>query len=393
MKNLRIAAGVFAMVVAMTSVASSETFTVTTDADSGVGSLREAINLANANGEADEIVFASDFKVFVHSPLPEITSVIVITGNGWDRSAIIGSKRLANGRSANDVRIFSVAPTGKLILDSVMLRNEGLSADSSGVSNDGEFVFRNSRVEKTLTAYGGPGEVSFDRELQSVNENAGVATIGVTRWDGYDGEVSVEYATSDGTALDGIDYTGTSGVLTWSNFDYGTKTFDVDIINNGVTDGDRTVNLGLSNPTGGVTITNPSAVLVITDDDGGTGPCVQDLENGVVCLRNGRFEFTGSWTDFSNPPVTNPLIWTPVEDINATAGFQNNPSGIQIVMRVADGCQLTGTWWVWLGGFTDAGWNIRVRDTVTGMQATYTKPPQGGVFPTTQRDLETFLCE
>jgi len=125
----------------------------------------------------------------------------------------------------------------------------------------------------------------------------------------------------------------------------------------------------------------------------GGGDCVQDLENGVVCLRNGRFELTGTWTDFSDPPATNPLIWTPVENINATAGFQNNPTGIQIVMRVADGCQLTGTWWVWLGGFTGAGWDIRVRDTVTGKQAIYTKPPQGTEFPTTQRDMETFTCD
>ena len=88
------------------------------------------------------------------------------------------------------------------------------------------------------------------------------------------------------------------------------------------------------------------------------GPCVQDLDEGVVCLRNGRFEFIGTWTDFATPAAIRPLIWTPVENINATAGFQNNPSGIQIVMRVADGCSLTGTWWVWLGGFTDAGWNI-----------------------------------
>ena len=120
--------------------------------------------------------------------------------------------------------------------------------------------------------------------------------------------------------------------------------------------------------------------------------CVQDLDGGVVCLRSGRFEFTGTWTDFANPANTLPLIWTPVENINATAGFQNNPSGIQIVMRVADGCSLTGTWWVWLGGFTDAGWNITVRDTVTGNQRNFSKSRQGGVFPTTTRDSTTFTC-
>jgi hypothetical protein len=125
----------------------------------------------------------------------------------------------------------------------------------------------------------------------------------------------------------------------------------------------------------------------------GGDDCVQDLEHGVVCLRNGRFELTGTWTDFASPPNTNPLIWTPVEDINATAGFQTNPTGIQIVMRVADGCQLTGTWWVWLGGFTDAGWDITVRDTVTEIQKDFSKPRQAGEFPTTTRDSATFTCD
>ncbi len=136
------------------------------------------------------------------------------------------------------------------------------------------------------------------------------------------------------------------------------------------------------------------ALYAVVEDasGGGGGSCNQDLANGVVCLRDGRFEFTGTWTDFANPPNTQPLIWTPVQGINATAGFQNNPSGIQIVMRVADGCGLTGTWWVWLGGFTDAGWDIRVRDTATGKQRTFTKARQGGTFPTTLRDSTTFTC-
>ena len=125
---------------------------------------------------------------------------------------------------------------------------------------------------------------------------------------------------------------------------------------------------------------------------GGSGTCTNNLTNGVVCLRNKRFEFTGTWTDFANPANTKPLIWTPVEDINATGGFQNNPSGIQVVMRVADGCSQTGTYWVWLGGFTDAGWSISVRDTTTGRQKTFNRTRQSGAFPTTLRDATTFTC-
>ena len=137
---------------------------------------------------------------------------------------------------------------------------------------------------------------------------------------------------------------------------------------------------------------NCSNGVQVTVGGGGGGSCNQDLNGGVVCLRSGRFELIGTGTDFANPPNTFPVIWTPVENINATAGFPNNPSGIQIVMRVADGCSRTGTWWVWLGGFTDAGWNIRVRDTVTGRERTFTKARQGGVFPTTLRDSTTFTC-
>ena len=123
------------------------------------------------------------------------------------------------------------------------------------------------------------------------------------------------------------------------------------------------------------------------------GDCEDDLDGGLVCLRDGRFVITAEWTDFSNPPVTQPLIWTAVEDINATGGFQNNPSGIQIVMRIADGCNQNDHWWIWLGGFTDAGWDITVRDTVTNTQKTYIKSPNAGVFPTTDRDKTSFSCD
>ena len=391
MRNIRIAVVLFFAAAAMTSFAYSETFTVTTNADAGLGSLREAITFANSNGEADEIVFAEDFTITVKSPLPRITSMIAITGNGWSRSVIIGADSIDEGRGE---RVFSVAPKGKLILDSVMLKNENPTSEVRSVANEGAFIFLNKRAERKLHSYSGPGALYFDRELQYVDESDGSATIGVTRWDGSEGAVSVSYQSSDGTAVEGVDYVEASGVLSWADGDEDTKEFDVDIIDNFFTNEDKTVNLTLSDPTGGVAIPSPNALLVITDNEAGTGPCVEDLVGGVVCLREGRFEFTGTWTDFSDPAVTQPLIWTPVEDINATAGFQNNPTGIQIVMRVADACNFpASTWWIWLGGFTDAGWDITVRDVQTGIQRTYIRQPQAGSFPTTMRDSEFFLCD
>lgn len=80
----------------------------------------------------------------------------------------------------------------------------------------------------------------------------------------------MNFATSDGTASSttNADYTATSGTLTF--FDGDTQeTFEVAIIEDGVDEPDETVNLTLSNVTGGATLGSPStAVLTLTDNDG-----------------------------------------------------------------------------------------------------------------------------
>jgi PKD repeat protein len=193
------------------------------------------------------------------------------------------------------------------------------------------------------------------------------------------GEVVRFFDTSGGGSADSWEWDFDDG--SGSNKQFAEHTFAVE--------GDYNVSLTVTNSAGE---TSTEKTVDVKDEIDPGSPCEQDLAGGVVCLRDGRFEITATWTDFSDPPVEQPLIWTPVEDINATGGFQNNPSGIQIVMRIADGCENTGTWWVWLGGFTDAGWDITVRDTVTGLTRPFTKPRQGGVFPTTERDSTTFSC-
>ena len=72
----------------------------------------------------------------------------------------------------------------------------------------------------------------------------------MTRTGGTASGVTVDYATSDGTASAGADYAPTTGTLT---FGAGTtsQSFTVPIVNDTSAEGDETVNLTLSNPGGG----------------------------------------------------------------------------------------------------------------------------------------------
>jgi subtilisin family serine protease len=114
-----------------------------------------------------------------------------------------------------------------------------------------------------------PGNLQFSTPNYSVNENGASSTITVTRTNGSTGEVSVTYATSDGSAIAGSDYTGiSSGTLTWNHGDPTNKTFTVSIQDDSDLEGSENFTVTLSNPTGGANIGLPQiATLVIQDDE------------------------------------------------------------------------------------------------------------------------------
>ncbi len=99
-------------------------------------------------------------------------------------------------------------------------------------------------------------------------ENAGNAVITVTRANGGASGVIVNYATSDGSAVAGQDYSPVSGSITFGANET-TKTFTIPIINDSLNENPiESVNLSLTGVTGGATLGIPStAVLNISDDD------------------------------------------------------------------------------------------------------------------------------
>ncbi|HYC60708.1 MAG TPA: Calx-beta domain-containing protein [Thermoanaerobaculia bacterium] len=107
--------------------------------------------------------------------------------------------------------------------------------------------------------------LSLSSATYSVGENGGTLTIAVNRT-GSSGALSVNYATSNGTAT-GADYDAAAGTLNWASGDTGAKTFNVTITNDTIFEGDQNFNITLSSATGDVTLGTSSAVATITDDE------------------------------------------------------------------------------------------------------------------------------
>lgn len=78
--------------------------------------------------------------------------------------------------------------------------------------------------------------------------------------------MSIDYATVDGSAIAGSDYTATSGTLT---FNPRTDLEDglVTIANDTLAEDDETFTLNISNATGGIAIVDPQGVGTIVNDD------------------------------------------------------------------------------------------------------------------------------
>ena len=90
------------------------------------------------------------------------------------------------------------------------------------------------------------GTFQFSASSASVNENAGSVTLTVTRSGGSSGAASVNYATANGTASAGTDYTATSGDFTWADGNSDTKTITVPISDDSLADGDKYFTVQLS---------------------------------------------------------------------------------------------------------------------------------------------------
>jgi hypothetical protein len=110
------------------------------------------------------------------------------------------------------------------------------------------------------------GLLAFSQPEYSVSESGGAATISVIRTNGSLGFVSVSFSATGGTAVSGRHYTPTNGILSFGPGEM-IKSFTVQVANDNLPEGDRTVLLTLSSPQGtGILGTNQTVLNILEDD-------------------------------------------------------------------------------------------------------------------------------
>ena len=145
------------------------------------------------------------------------------------------------------------------------------------------------------------GSLHFSLNSFFVIEDVGLATITVQRTGGKVGNLSVNFATANGTAIAGQDYTATSGTLNFGNGET-SKTFQAPISEDATTEPDETFTITLTAPTLEGLGAPTNMVVTIQDRttvpfvfipntsvvEGGPGATTQALFNLTLSAATGR---------------------------------------------------------------------------------------------------------
>jgi hypothetical protein len=180
---------------------------------------------------------------------------------GSDYTAASGTLNFASGVTS---ATFSIT----ILEDTVYEANETFTVSLSNPQGGATLGTPSTATVTIIDNDEGPGALQFSAATYSVGEGDGSLTVTVDRVGGSAGDVSVSYATADGTATAGDDYTSNSGTLTFGNGVSDPQSITIAVENDTDYEGNETFTVSLSNPQGGATLGTPSsAVVTIIDDD------------------------------------------------------------------------------------------------------------------------------
>ena len=243
-------------------------------------------------GEGDSGQTAFNFTVGIPFPTVNPVSVNYATADGTaaagpDYTAASGALGFAPGETTKTVTV-------------------NVNGDTANEPNETFFVNLSSATNATISDSQGQGTIAnddtptlrFSQASYPVGESAHFVTVTVTRTGDPTSPAGVDFATSDGTATERRDYTAFSGSLQFGAGET-SKTFDVLLTEDSYQEAEETINLTLSNPTGGASLgSQPTATVNIAADDT-TQPQPNPIDESSNFVRQHYHDFLNREPDAS----------------------------------------------------------------------------------------------
>jgi uncharacterized delta-60 repeat protein len=183
------------------------------------------------------------------------------------------------------------------------------------------------------------GFLNLSTNAYAANLSAGSATITVTRTVGSKGTLTVQCATTNGTAVSGTDYIGFTNTLAWNSGDVTPRVITIPLLNNGLVGVGKQFGVSIFNPmTNGVGMPSlfasngtTNAVVVINNDNSyGT---FQFNAPGYIVNENGGY----STITVTRTGSTNGTASVQFATANGTAFAGTNYTGITNTLIFAPG--------------------------------------------------------
>lgn len=193
-----------------------------------------------------------------------LLALIMSTVGAWAQTSSGGNYKITSSVTAGGGGASSGSGS-KVIEGTAGQANAGGPIGNGTISHVSGF-WPTTLAQPTPTPNGGPLTVQFNAANYEGNEGCAGAQITVSRSGDTSSTVSVDFLTTNGTAAQRTDYTLGSGTITFLSGET-LKAFRVLLSKDAYNEGPETINLTLSNPTGGAALGSQStATLTIIDD-------------------------------------------------------------------------------------------------------------------------------
>lgn len=228
------------------------------------------------------ILESQGIELDVPGDLTRVSSIIALGIQKLASVELTGDQSDAGQQFLLQINKIKKIIQGELPLDLRALANsaqlEALEIEYSSAGFDAKIS--NSVASVTVP----PVAAINSAELSELNSDTSVAVFSVSLEGAHDYAVSLTYSTSDMSALAGIDYVATSGILTWASGDNSVKTIAVTINGDSSIEPDEQLRILLSQADGLVIRIGEGRGTIINDDTVPVAVNTQAAENQLYVV-------------------------------------------------------------------------------------------------------------